>query len=665
MAKKIWFKTGGELLLVAAGAAGLLWLGYSRLQPDLNLFYFALKKLELAPLLLFMPAVSANLEEQLHNARHYSLQDMLRIVPFYSRLAYFLYLPLVLGLLWKIRSIKLYRNGHGMDSLLKETCRMAACVIPVVERDIGREAPNVGPWRLLDTPLLFAMRHELLVEEPAPALADKGEALKKEEMVFFQLPKVYRGAGESFSSPRFARACLVPWDKSPYLGKKNLFRADHAAECFITQLGDLIKGEDFLSALVNRSLAGWGNPWLAVFAGILYRFGASRHDKESYAYPMLDHMSSLCAGKQAISGQMFASLTMETVQTLWQGYESHPTFLADLGSYATFTNSFMAHLAAWAKKKGKLSPTDYIWLRPMDRTLFLTLDQVGAQTAHVEALGVWSHVEAERLARCGLRYPYVKDAVEGLYFTLSTERWLPRQDIRFQQERLIKAWGARSRQHDTARILEEVRRQGGAALLPIIQPLPVRFRAAVRPFLKTELKLAHENQVARTREFALLEKAGQRCLANLRRAGPGPGVCPWCGRAFATPKQEGVAPQCLVDFTFRMDADRGYWRVGGVQVVCNMCRLKRSFYDLAPSSPEYGPALTHLEHLTGLGRDRIVDFARSIGELAVLYTSLSWEYEPASSLVLDLQALAGESPAAGQSAAGPPGRRSLFLPRKR
>ncbi|PPC75059.1 hypothetical protein C4K68_22480 [Pokkaliibacter plantistimulans] len=75
--------------------------------------------------------------------------------------------------------------------------------------------------------------------------------------------------------------------------------------------------------------------------------------------------------------------------------------------------------------KNGIHPTqDYIWLRPYDRFLHLVLNQVGADTAHIESAGVFSHWETER--KYGpVERPFIDAAIVGLLENnLADEEWI-------------------------------------------------------------------------------------------------------------------------------------------------------------------------------------------------------------------------------------------------
>ncbi len=48
-------------------------------------------------------------------------------------------------------------------------------------------------------------------------------------------------------------------------------------------------------------------------------------------------------------------------------------------------------LLIYAKRKGVLASSQFIWLRPYDRTLWYALNQIGGKATWAEAAGPWAH----------------------------------------------------------------------------------------------------------------------------------------------------------------------------------------------------------------------------------------------------------------------------------
>ncbi len=74
---------------------------------------------------------------------------------------------------------------------------------------------------------------------------------------------------------------------------------------------------------------------------------------------------------------------------------------------------------------GVLSPSQFVWLRALDRSLWYALNNLGRQTFHMEALGTMAHFRVEKLTQRPVLRPRVEDAVMKITEYMSSERARP------------------------------------------------------------------------------------------------------------------------------------------------------------------------------------------------------------------------------------------------
>lgn len=67
-----------------------------------------------------------------------------------------------------------------------------------------------------------------------------------------------------------------------------------------------------------------------------------------------------------------------------------------------------------ARKNGVLPPAYFVWLRPLNRSLWYVLNNVGRRTAFSEVAGVHAHFLAEKVAGHRIEQPYVDEARKAL-----------------------------------------------------------------------------------------------------------------------------------------------------------------------------------------------------------------------------------------------------------
>lgn len=87
----------------------------------------------------------------------------------------------------------------------------------------------------------------------------------------------------------------------------------------------------------------------------------------------------------------------------------------------------LASLLEFARGDGVLASAEFIWLKPLDRRLWLMLNSVGRQTPFCEIAGPVAHLKIENRLRRAIKVPMVAEAVNALDAALS--------DIIFQADK--------------------------------------------------------------------------------------------------------------------------------------------------------------------------------------------------------------------------------------
>ncbi len=95
-----------------------------------------------------------------------------------------------------------------------------------------------------------------------------------------------------------------------------------------------------------------------------------------------------------------------------------------------YVRTMMATLLEMARADGVLATSEFLWLKPVDRKLWYTLNSVGRQTSVVEVSGVFAHWKAEKALGRAMTTPMVKEAVKALdvcvddiLYVADSERW--------------------------------------------------------------------------------------------------------------------------------------------------------------------------------------------------------------------------------------------------
>lgn len=106
---------------------------------------------------------------------------------------------------------------------------------------------------------------------------------------------------------------------------------------------------------------------------------------------------------------------------------SHPAVNQVLKKHAFVSTIFMGLLeASW--KKGIFTSPEFLWLKGADRTLYLSLNQLGGDRPWTEGAGAWAHYFIEKKEGCAIKVPCVEAGTDGLRAILFDEEWIGSHD---------------------------------------------------------------------------------------------------------------------------------------------------------------------------------------------------------------------------------------------
>ncbi|HEU5282014.1 MAG TPA: type IVB secretion system coupling complex protein DotM/IcmP [Gammaproteobacteria bacterium] len=172
------------------------------------------------------------------------------------------------------------------------------------------------------------------------------------------------------------------WDKINVV-----LRRGEANQLFVMQLGQLFAGPDRLPPYAR-----------ALFAAFAARLNADK-----------DGIKIITQLADSSSG----SLNMSGVDALLKKHYSSKLVQARVRGHA-YVLTVMAAMLEAAREDGVQATADFLWLKPVDRRLWYTLNTVGRQTPFVEVAGVFAHWVAEKEAGHRLVMPMVEEATNAL-----------------------------------------------------------------------------------------------------------------------------------------------------------------------------------------------------------------------------------------------------------
>lgn len=251
-------------------------------------------------------------------------------------------------------TVRVFRNNYQMRELAKLEKENWPQISPVMGLDLVKTDIDQGPWAMAMTPMQFCKRHKIL-----------------DEM------KVRRTEGMNRKD----------WDRI----EVTLRRGD-ANKLFALQLGPLWAGTARLPAHTR-----------ALFAA----FAARIHADSASSEKILRQLSASSQSKLDISG----------VNELLRKYENTKEVQKIVQEHA-YVLTVMASMLEGAREDGVQASADFLWLKPVDRRLWYTLNTVGRQTPFVEVAGVFAHWRAEKEAGRRILVPMVEEASKALELAL-------------------------------------------------------------------------------------------------------------------------------------------------------------------------------------------------------------------------------------------------------
>ena len=271
----------------------------------------------------------------------------------------------------------------NMESLLRNNAESFPCLRPVVGRGkylLSPESYDSGPWKIARTPAQFALENELLLDA-------QGKPFTPEQALKNGLPSTE----------------LSAWGNARLDEKK-------ALAVLTEQLGKSFEGYEGFSPC-RRALA---------VAFLAYANG----DKKG-CVSMLDMVSS---SYNEIDGNADCPVLTDTAfeKRLKKAWARHKDVLSEknMASHAAYELPWFMALLYRARQKGVLAGSQFLWLRPMDRPLWYTLNQCGGRAAWAEGFAAWAHYTAEEQEGKALTEPHVAPAVASLKEALSAQGWL-------------------------------------------------------------------------------------------------------------------------------------------------------------------------------------------------------------------------------------------------
>ncbi len=283
---------------------------------------------------------------------------------------------------FNLSRVSKFRRRLSMEKLIKNNAEIFSCLGPIVGRGnylLSPESYDSGNWKVARSPLQFAIENELLVDFEDKRIITATDVFTKKGLVNIE---------------------------SKVLGHCELNRS-LAKSVFIKQLGDEFTTPEELTPVRQAILAcflahGAGQKEEAI--EVLYDIGASYKETDDIA-PCVD-------------------LPTEKIKNFISAHKSLLEDVKALSIHKAFQLPLLMAALNFARKKGVLAGSQFLWLRPIDRPLWYALNQMGGKAAWAEAYAAWTHFFCEQKFNQSINVPYVDGAIEGLKNNLDAEGWL-------------------------------------------------------------------------------------------------------------------------------------------------------------------------------------------------------------------------------------------------
>lgn len=183
------------------------------------------------------------------------------------------------------------------------------------------------------------------------------------------------------------------WDRIDVVLKRG-----EANRIFVLQLGQLWSGPERLPPYAR-----------ALFAAFAARINA---DKDGPA--LLTQLATTSSGSMDFSGMNALLNKHYNTKLVQAAVQSH-----------AYVMTVMATMLERAREDGVQASSDFLWLKPVDRRLWYTLNVVGRQTPFAEVAGIFAHWVAEKEAGRKLIVPMVEEATRALELALKEVIYRP------------------------------------------------------------------------------------------------------------------------------------------------------------------------------------------------------------------------------------------------
>ncbi|MBA1280419.1 hypothetical protein [Stutzerimonas stutzeri] len=336
------------------------------------------------------------------NPTQYGLSSLTMLFEYHGYVWRWIVIPMLLLWGWKTRKgvvrFKFKREISDVYKLIDIQAQHFPASAIIKGKNLLSRHPYEGPWATYTLPLDFALDNQLLWT--SKQAIDANDAI--DERTMMPIPP--------FTLNEKLQPFPIKRKKLPshqYVG----LHIDRANDVFAKQLGPAWKGHDGVPPLER-----------ALYAA----FCTQAAGEQGKAWKLIEQLAfSFKEGTRDKQGRLLTPhyADIKGVDQLLAAYGNTPFIKQIHQLHAHQINVMVATLKA-ARKKGRLMHSNFLWLKPVNRTLWYALCGQGGQSPYWEAAGPWAHAEVETLMGRKITVPLVAGAVEALRELMSREHWI-------------------------------------------------------------------------------------------------------------------------------------------------------------------------------------------------------------------------------------------------
>lgn len=310
-----------------------------------------------------------------------------------------------------VGTIQRFTRQFTMKTLLQHNAKLFPALAPVAFREklVSDESTSIGPWRVIESPMLFAIRNKIIKDKEGNLVAE-GDCFTSTGVprVRVRVPK----GGFVFDEKR----AIDVYEKRigpKFPGIQGLLNQPRYIRGLIGALCAVAIGKKEDGGRILDAMSSSFNESVAV---------ASQNEKEIPGDFVIDIADADKFIERAFRKRSAGETDVESDLAL--------ALIDKLSNHSVYLYVWMAELLHTARMQGGATPAnEFIWLRPSNRPLWYLLTAVGGNTVSPEGAACWAHRDAEKVLGGSIGSPAIETAAYALLQSIDDEGWIEAESV--------------------------------------------------------------------------------------------------------------------------------------------------------------------------------------------------------------------------------------------